>query len=52
MRSDMKFSCRLLAVSSAFIGGLNIIELPWLGLIALVFAVGLFALSEQADTDE
>lgn len=51
MRSDMKFSCRILAIVAAFISGLNIVTLPWLGVVALVVAVGLFAAAEQEEID-
>ena len=47
----MKFSCRLLAIVAGFIGGLNIISLPWIGVFALVVAVGLFAAAEQEEGD-
>ena len=45
----MKFSCRLLAIVAAFIGGLNIFTLPVVGVAALVIAVGLFAAAEQEE---
>lgn len=47
----MKFSCRLLAIVAAFIGGLNMVTLSWLGVIALVVAVGLFAAAEQEEPE-
>ena len=43
----MKFTSRILAIVAGFIGGLNMVTLPWLGVIALV----VFAAAEQEEVD-